>query len=243
MTENIPETFRAIIFDLDGTLLDTLDDLANAVNQVLKKCGFPVHPTDAYRYFAGDGITMLIHRALPENRRKEDIIHTCVQLFRKEYHENWDRKTKPYNGIADMLNMLTAYKVKMAILSNKPDDFTKRCVARFLPDWTFDMISGQNTMFPLKPHPAGALEIARGLNIPPSYFIYVGDTATDMKTALAAGMFPVGVLWGFRTKKELLENGARAIIKKPQDILNILKHQKEYPVDETIINTGIIKKT
>lgn len=218
MLKNTP----TIIFDLDGTLLDTLEDLGNAVNHVLEENGFPIHTLDTYRYFVGDGTAMLIHRALPENKRNEDTVRICVQSFRKEYDKNWNVKTKPYDGVAEMLDILTAHKVKMAILSNKPDDFTKRCVARFLPNWTFDMILGQNTVFPLKPHPAGALEIAKYLNTPPSHCIYLGDTATDMKTAIAAGMFPVGVLWGFRTKKELRENGAQAIIKKPQDILNIV---------------------
>lgn len=212
--------FKAILFDLDGTLLDTLEDLGNAVNCVLAKKGFPTHTMDTYRFMVGDGITMLMNRALPEDKRKEDIVHVCIREFLEEYDQNWNVKTKPYDGIAEMLDRLTLYGMKMAVLSNKPDEFTKRCVTELLPKWTFDIVMGQSNSFPLKPNPASAKEIARYLNITPSQFIYLGDTAIDMKTAIAAGMFPVGALWGFRTEKELLESGAKITIRKPQEILN-----------------------
>ncbi|HHT9137085.1 MAG TPA: HAD family hydrolase [Candidatus Wunengus sp. YC60] len=214
--------FEAILFDLDGTLLDTLEDLGNAANRVLKKYDFPTHPMDTYRYFVGDGATVLMKRALPENKRDDDTIGVCVQTFREEYGKGWNVKTRPYDGVAEMLDALSANGMKMAVLSNKPDEFTKRCVTEFLPKWRFDMVLGQSDLMPLKPDPKGALEIARCLNILPSQFIYLGDTSIDMKTAVSAGMYPVGALWGFRTEKELLENGAQALIKKPQEILNLL---------------------
>lgn len=214
--------FKAILFDLDGTLLDTLEDLGNAANRVLKRNGFPTHPLDTYRYFVGDGVAMLINRVLPVNKRNDDTIRDCIQAYREEYGRNWKVKTKPYDGVAEMLDTIVAHGLKMAVLSNKPDEFTKQCVTEFLPRWTFDMILGQHNSLPLKPDPAGAKEIAKCMGIPPSYFIYLGDTAIDMKAAVAAGMFPVGALWGFRTEKELLENGARALIKRPQEILNFL---------------------
>ncbi|MCF6159475.1 MAG: HAD family hydrolase [wastewater metagenome] len=217
-----PLHFKAIIFDLDGTLLNTLEDLGNAVNHVLGKKGFPTHSLDAYRYFVGNGTIMLIHRALPENKRNEDTIRICVREFREEYGRNWNKKTALYDGVTEMLDTLTEYGLKMAILSNKPDDFTKRCVTEFLPQWTFDMILGQQDSLPLKPDPAGAMAITRYFGISPSHVIYLGDTAVDMKTAVAAGMFPIGALWGFRTGQELSENGAQALIKKPQEIFNFL---------------------
>lgn len=220
--EKIPGRFRAILFDLDGTLLDTLEDLGNAANRVLRKNGFPMHDMDAYRTMVGDGAVVLIRRALPEDKRNDETIRACVQSFREEYGRGWKTKTRPYDGVAEMLDALAVYGMKMAVLSNKPDDFTKRCVAEFLSDWTFDMVLGQSDSTPLKPDPAGAKEIAKYLDIPPSHFIYLGDTAIDMKTAVATGMFPVGALWGFRTEKELRENGAQALIKKPQEILNLL---------------------
>lgn len=214
--------YKAILFDLDGTLLDTLEDLGNAANCVLAGKGFPIHTLETYRYFVGDGVTMLMNRALPEDNRNDDTIRACVRAFREEYGRNWHVKTRPYDGVAEMLDALTANGLKMAVLSNKPDEFTKQCVTEFLPDWTFDMVLGQSNSVPLKPDPSGAREIAKCLNISPSNFIYLGDTAIDMKTAVTAGMFPVGALWGFRTEKELRENGARALIKRPQEILNFL---------------------
>ena len=220
--KRFPIHFEAILFDLDGTLLDTLEDLSNAANRVLARNGFPTHKMDVYRYFVGDGVAVLMNRALPEDKRNDEIICTCVQEFREEYGQNWNAKTKLYDGVAEMLDTLAAYSLKIAILSNKPDEFTKRCVAEFLPKWTFDIVLGQLNSLPLKPDPAGAKEIAKCLKISPSNFIYLGDTSIDMKTAVAAGMFPVGALWGFRTGKELLENGAQVLIKRPQDILNLL---------------------
>jgi phosphoglycolate phosphatase len=214
--------FKAILFDLDGTLLDTLEDLGNAANRVLGKYDFPTHPLDTYRYFVGDGATVLMKRALPENKRDDDTVGACVRTFREDYGKGWNVKTRPYDGVTEMLDALTASGLKMAVLSNKPDEFTKRCVTEFLPKWNFDMVLGQSNLMPLKPDPKGALEIAKCLNIIPSHFIYLGDTAIDMKTATAAGMYPVGALWGFRTEKELLENGAQALIKRPQEILNLL---------------------
>lgn len=222
MNKSAPISFKAVLFDLDGTLLDTLEDIGNAVNHVLEKHDFPTHTIDAYRYFVGDGAAMLMHRALPENKRNDDTIRKCVEAFREEYGRNWNIRTRPYDGIAEMLNALTHHGIRMAVLSNKPDDFTKRCVAGFLSDWNFDIIMGQKNSFPLKPDPTSALEIAGCLHISPSRFIYLGDTAIDMKTAVAAGMFPVGALWGFRTERELSANGALVMIKRPQDILNLL---------------------
>ena len=214
--------YKAILFDLDGTLLDTLEDLGNAANRVLDKYGFPTHTMADYRYFVGDGVVTLMNRALPEDKRNNDTIQICVKTFREEYGKSWNVKTRPYDGVPEMLDALVTHGLKMAVLSNKPDEFTKLCVTEYLPKWAFDIVLGQRNSLPLKPDPAGALEIAKCLDVPSSNFIYLGDTAIDMKTAVSAGMFPVGALWGFRTGKELLESGARALIKRPQEILNLL---------------------
>ena len=215
-------SYNAVLFDLDGTLLDTLEDLGNSMNRVLITQGFPTHPLDAYRYFVGDGITMLVTRTLPEEQRNEAVIQRCMALFREDYGQNWKVKTRPYDGIPEMLDALEARGLKLTILSNKPHEFTKRCVAQILPSWHFDIVLGQRDAVPRKPDPAGAIEIAEVLNITPSEFLYLGDTANDMQTAVAAGMFPVGVLWGFRTRQELLENGAQVLLDRPLDILTIL---------------------
>ena len=214
--------YKAILFDLDGTLLNTLEDLGDAVNRVLAAMRFPTHKLDEYRYFVGDGTAMLITRALPEEKRNDDTIRACLEAFRQDYGRNWKLKTRPYDGVTEMLDDLTAHGLKMAVLSNKSHEFTKRCVADLLPNWTFHVVLGQRDAVPLKPDPAGALEVAERLNIPPANFLYLGDSAVDMKTAIAAGMFPVGVLWGFRLAEELQENGAQALIERPSEVLNLL---------------------
>ena len=214
--------FQAIIFDLDGTLLDTLEDMGNAMNNVLAHEGLPTHPIDAYRYFVGDGAKMLVHRVLPDEHRDQDTMQRCVKMFLGEYEQHWKVNTKPYNGIADMLNALSVRQVKMAVLANKPDDFTQRCVAELLPDWKFAMVLGQREGFPKKPDPAGALAIADHLGVAPAEMLYLGDTAVDMQTAIAARMFPVGVLWGFRPREELQANGAKILLHHPMDIMPLL---------------------
>ncbi len=214
--------FKSILFDLDGTLLNTLEDLGNAANHVLKKNGFPIHTIDEYRFFVGDGIAMLIKRALPEDKRSEAIIRLCIQAYREEYRRNWNVKTKPYDGITEMLDALTSRHLKMAVLSNKPDEFTKLCVNELFSLWTFEVVLGQRRSFPIKPDPSGAIEIARCMNIPPVDFIYLGDTAIDMKTATASGMFPAGATWGYRSEKELQESGARALLKTPLEVMGLL---------------------
>ena len=215
--------YKAIIFDLDGTLLNTLTDIANSMNTVLKNHNFPTYKVDDYRYFVGDGTAMLVSRVLPAEKRDEKIIKDLLQEFRDEYHYNWNATTKLYDGVSEMLDELTAQNIRLTILSNKPDDFTKQCVKKLLPKWSFNIVLGLQKEVPRKPAPAGALQIAEYLNIKAAHFCFVGDTSVDMKTAVSAGMFPVGVLWGFRTKNELLNNGAQALIKRPEEILTLLR--------------------
>jgi len=214
--------YQAVLFDLDGTLLDTLADLGNAMNRVLAAQGLPGHPLDAYRYFVGEGARLLVTRALPENRRDEATIAACLDAFQADYDQNWRVETKPYPGIPDMLDALTARGLKLAVLSNKPHDFTVRCVHELLPRWTFEPVFGLRETVPRKPDPAGALEIAACLNLPPANFLYLGDTATDMQTARAAGMVPVGALWGFRSAEELAESGAEMLLEEPVGLLGVL---------------------
>lgn len=215
--------YQAVLFDLDGTLLDTLDDIGNAMNRVLASRGFPTHPIDAYRSFVGDGMAMLVTRALPENKRDDEPIHDCLEAYRTDYGRTWNVKTRPYDGVVALLDALTARGRKRAILSNKPHEFTQRCVAEFLPNQDFDVVFGQREGVPLKPDPAGALEIAHTFGIPPAAFLYLGDTSVDMQTATAAGMVPVGVIWGFRTAEELRSSGAQVLIERPLEILEFLE--------------------
>jgi len=213
---------QAVIFDLDGTLLDTLDDLADSGNYVLQQHGFPTHPVDAFRYFVGEGVGALIRRMLPPERRDDETVAQIGQAYRHEYGRRWNAKTRLYDGIAGLLDALTKRGVTMGILSNKPDEFTQMCVAELLSSWTFDVVMGHHEGIARKPDPGGANEIAGRWRLPPSQIVYVGDTATDMQTAVAAEMFPVGVLWGFRDEQELREAGAKALIEHPMKLLDSL---------------------
>lgn len=214
--------FEAVIFDLDGTLLDTLEDIANTTNQMLTKHGFPAHDIKAYRYLVGDGVRTLIYRALPAESRQEQIIEKCLLTYQENYELNWKVNTKPYPGIHELLKALGKLSLKTAVLSNKKHNFTLRCIQEFFPDHHFVLVQGHSEGTALKPDPTSALRIAQKLDLAPERFLYLGDTAIDMQTALAAGMFPVGALWGFRTKEELIQSGAKAIIEHPLDFLKLI---------------------
>lgn len=214
--------YKAVLFDLDGTLIDSVEDIGDAANRVLSNKGFPTHPISTYRLFVGEGVRVLFNRALPEEKRNKDFIDICLKEFIEDYRHNYNVKSRLYEGIPELLDVLTAHSLKIAVLSNKPDSIMKDCVASLLSKWDFDVVFGQRDSIPRKPDPQGALEVAEKLAIPPSNFLYLGDTAIDMRTAVSAGMFPVGVLWGFRPLKELMENGAQAIIEKPGQLLQFL---------------------
>jgi phosphoglycolate phosphatase len=213
---------HAILFDLDGTLLDTLDDLADSANFALRQLGLPERPVEAYKLFIGDGIENLVCRAVPEDRRNSATLAACVELTRGQYAVRWAEKTQPYDGVPGLLDALTTRGIPMAIFSNKPDEFTQLCAERLLAAWHFEVVLGASPALPRKPDPAGALLIAQRLQLPPSAIVYLGDTGTDMQTAAAAGMFPVGALWGFRGAEELLVHGAQKLIHHPLDLLTAL---------------------
>jgi len=214
--------FRAILFDLDGTLLDTLADIAETANRVLAAADCPTYPVDAYRDYIGDGLVRLFECVLPEDQRNEATITECVARFRQTYADHWNVHTRPYDGVADLLDAATARGLALTILSNKPHAFTRRCFDAHLSAWHFEAVVGQRDGVPPKPDPTGALEIAEQLEVPPERFVYLGDTATDMQTARTAGMHPVGVSWGFRPVEELRAAGAAAIIDRPVDLLGVV---------------------
>ena len=214
---------RAILFDLDGTLLDTLEDIAAAANLALERQGLPTHPPEAYRQFIGGGVALLCQRALPAARRADEaLIARCVDDFRAAYDLCWNVRTRPFDGIPPLLDALTARGLPLAVLSNKPNDFTRRCADQYLLHWPFPAVLGQRDGVPPKPDPAGALEVATLLNLPARDILYVGDSAVDMETARRAGMRPIGVAWGFRPTAELLASGAEAIIDHPAGLLDLL---------------------
>jgi phosphoglycolate phosphatase len=213
---------KAVIFDLDGTLLNTIEDLTDSMNLTLNRFGFKGHDQEAYKYFIGDGIELLVRRALPPESRQEDEIDRVVAAMREEYATRWDKKTRPYPGIPELLDALTQKGLPFSILSNKPDDSTRMVVAQLLPGWSFKIVFGARPAVPKKPDPTAALEIAGLLDLAPDQILYLGDTGTDMKTAVSAGMFPMGALWGFRTAQELTDHGARVLINNPMDLIQYL---------------------
>lgn len=218
--------YKAIIFDLDGTLLNTLEDLGDAVNRVLTKEGLPVHSMNAYRSFIGDGVVMLMSRALPESERNDETIGSLVEAFRRDYGKNWNVKTKPFKGVPALLDALVRLRIRMAVLSNKPHPMTRRCIEELLPDWIFEVVLGQRENVPRKPDPTGALEVADHLKLLPGQILYLGDSGVDMMTARAAGMFAVGALWGYRSMEELKDAGAQALIDRPEAVLRFLEESR-----------------
>ena len=215
--------YRAVIFDLDGTLLDSLEDLADSMNVVLARQNFPVHAVEKYRYFVGDGIAELVRRVLPVEQRADALVAENIRWMSAEYEQRWNKKTCPYPGIAELLDALTGAGLNLAVLSNKPDAFTKIMVPALLPGWNFAPILGARPGVPVKPDPQAAIEIADQLALSPAEILYLGDTATDMRTARAAGMMAIGVAWGFRTVEELQQSGAQQIIHQPTELLQLLR--------------------
>ncbi len=216
---------KAIIFDLDGTLLDTLKDLAFSVNAVLREKGFNEHPVDDYRYFVGDGIEALVRRAFPKDKVCDDDYPDLVKAVKEEYRKRWAENTRPYPGVEEMLDFFEANGTPKAIFSNKPHEFTTLTVETLLPRWHFFAVQGIEDGVPKKPDPAGALKLADKMGIKPEKIVYLGDTATDMMTANAGKFFPIGALWGFRPADELLEAGASMLAEKPQDVVAFFKSE------------------
>jgi phosphoglycolate phosphatase len=213
--------FSAVLFDLDGTLLDTLADIAHSANHVLADLGFPTHDIDAYRHFVGEGLVVLFRKALPADVNADEVMPRCAERFREAYGREWNVRTRPYDGIRELLDALTARPIEMAVLSNKPDAFTRKCVQEYLPEYKFRVVLGQRDSVPRKPDPAGAIEIINEMGIPAEQFLYLGDSSIDMQTATAAGMYAVGALWGFRSLQELQQNGAKTVISQPTDLLEL----------------------
>lgn len=194
------------------------------MNGALMKLGFEPHPIGNYRYYVGDGVETLLKRVLPGEKLDGKIAAKYLALNREEYAERWNQNTKPYPGIVELLTALNQKDIPLAVLSNKPDDFTKLTVSELLSSARFDIVQGQKATMPIKPDPTAALQIAAELEIRPENFLYLGDTNTDMKTANAAGMYAVGVLWGFRAKDELMVSGAKAIVRHPCEILQFFNN-------------------
>jgi phosphoglycolate phosphatase len=208
------------MFDLDGTLADTLVDIAAAGNHVLTELGLPALPTPRYRYLAGQGAHWLVAEALGPDRAGQ--VPRGLELFKQYQLAHGLEHTEPYPGIPELLAELARRGLKLAVLSNKPDAATQVAIRTVLGRVGFDAVVGQRDDAPLKPDPRPALAIARRLGVEPEHWLYLGDTRVDMETARRAGFFAVGVLWGFREEPELRDAGAQAIIRHPREVLELL---------------------
>ncbi len=213
---------KAVIFDLDGTLVNSLEDLATASNHALSCFGFPTHETERYKYFVGNGMPNLIYRILPEKNRDEETHKKVLAEFLKYYKLHSNDKTYVYSGIKELITELKKKGIKVAVVTNKADGPANEVVNNTLPD-TFDLVFGQRPEIPTKPDPTLTLMAMKKLGVTPTECVFIGDSGMDVKTGVNSGALPVGVLWGFRSADELLENGAKHLINTPLELLEIVE--------------------
>jgi phosphoglycolate phosphatase len=211
--------YQAVIFDMDGTLLDTIEDIADSMNATLARLGFPGHAKGQYLDFIGEGIEVLAVKALPEAARSESTIARCVEVMREEYGGRWSVKTKPFPGIPELLDGLTGKGIKLSILSNKIDSFTKEMTRVLLGKWNFSEVRGLSPDCPRKPDPCGAGICAGRMGVNPVQCIFLGDSWIDMETAVRANMAPFGALWGYQERGLLISYGAKVLLNDPRDML------------------------
>jgi len=217
---------RAFIFDLDGTLVDSLEDIGQACNDVLASHGYPVHPLPAFRFYVGRGFHKLVNDALPEGeaaKLSSDQLTALIAEARARYGENMCVRTKPYAGITEALHQLADDGHALAVLSNKPDDLTVELVRRYFPDVPFALVRGGREGVPLKPEPDAPLDMLRHMDFLPERSFYVGDSNVDIFTARNAGMISIGVAWGFRGADELRAAQADHVIDTPEALTRLAK--------------------
>lgn len=213
--------FKGVIFDLDGTLVNSLEDIADSMNSVLQNLKYPTHSYEEYQYFIGSGLRNLVNKALPAANREDKQIDNCYNLMVKAYRDNCTIKTKAYDGIVELLDYLISRDVKLSVFSNKSDALTKEITASLFPDY-FNPIVGMTTEVLKKPNPFKAMEICDSLGLKSEEIIFVGDSGIDMQTATNANMFAVGVSWGYRSTNELISDGAKQVLNQPADLIDIL---------------------
>ena len=219
--DGVKNMFQACIFDLDGTLADTVESIAHVANQILEQFGLPVQPVNDFKYHAGDGGDVLMERCMRAAGGDFSRLKEGQRLYREIFAANPLYKVTVFDGMRETLEELKKRHVKLAVLSNKPHEATCLAVRGLFGDDIFDVIQGLEVGMKRKPSPSGALKIADFLQVDPENCMYIGDTNTDMQTGKAAGMYTVGVLWGFRDRKELEENHADVIIEKPRQLLDL----------------------
>ncbi|MDR3653322.1 MAG: HAD family hydrolase [Paludibacter sp.] len=211
-----------IIFDLDGTLLDTVADLANSTNFALCKCGFPAHEIATYRFFIGNGINKLFERVLPEGEKTEENILKVRSYFLDYYGKHNAEFTTPYDGILELLQRLQTAGLKMAVASNKYQQATEKLILNFFPEIKFIAVLGQRENIPTKPDPTIVEDILSIAGVERSNSLYIGDSGVDMQTAQNAGIEAIGVTWGFRLRTELEAFSPKYIVNNPYEIITLL---------------------
>lgn len=212
--------YKCVIFDLDGTLLNTLDDLAAAGNYALKCLGLPAYETEKYKYFVGNGIPMLIHRILADNDNNE-MFEKAHRLFSEYYSQHNSDKTRPYDGINELLTELKNKGIKIGVATNKDHIFSEKLIKNFFGE-NVDIVCGSKDDIPKKPDPYSVNYIINTLGVDKKDVLYVGDSNVDMQLAKNAGVVSCGVLWGFRTKKELIDNGSVYTAENAKRLFNIV---------------------
>jgi phosphoglycolate phosphatase len=216
---------KAIIFDLDGTLIDSLDDIAKSMNDVLKELNLKEHKIEDYKKFVGDGALILIKNSLPQNC-EEALTQKAFRRFIEVYETGIHHDTKPYDGIYKLLTQIQQTSMKLGILSNKPHDITNAYVNKLFSNYNFEEIHGQKLDIEKKPHPIGALNIAKSFNLKPEEIFFVGDTPTDIKTAKNANMKSIGVSWGFRPISELIEHQADFVVDSCDELWEVINSNR-----------------
>ena len=213
--------YKGIIFDLDGTLVNSLEDIADAMNKVLHDLNYPTHSYDVFQYFIGSGLRNTVTKALPASNNTDEQIEICLERMVKGYSESCTLKTKPYDEIIELLDNLVSRNIKLAVFSNKADELTKKIVAAIFPNY-FSNVVGLSIESLKKPNPFEAIVISEKWNLKPEEIIFIGDSDIDMQTAVNANMFPVGVTWGYRTEEELKASGAKMVIHNPLELIQSL---------------------
>lgn len=210
---------KAVIFDLDGTLLNTLGDLASSVNFALRECGYPERTVDEVRSFIGNGVIMLMRRSVPKGTNEADE-KACFEKFRAYYLEHMEDTTAPYDGVNELIEKLSARGIKTAVVSNKLDAGVKGLCEKYFPGLTCAF--GVNNESERKPAPANVFKALSKLKVEKSEALYVGDSEVDVQTAQNAGLEMVGVTWGYRSRETLISSGANHIVEKPEKLLDLV---------------------
>ena len=214
--------YKTVVFDLDGTLLNTIDDLADAGNRVCAARGWPQHTVEEYKYFVGNGIPKLVERFSPPEARTPAILADTLAAFQADYGAHLRDKTAPYPGIPALLARLKAAGVQLAVFSNKADPLARQVVADYFDAALFDAVRGALPGVPTKPAPQGTLALMQAIGADPAATLYVGDSNVDVDTAHNAGLPCCGVLWGFRTRQELTDAGAEHLAANAEELWNVI---------------------